>query len=187
MSGGKTILALDLATVMGWAQGRPGETPTSGFHRFAPPGSGRGAISAGAIKWYADWIKVSRPDLIYIEAPIAPSIMAGRTNMDALMILIGLCFTFEGLASTTGIWGTTLAAVHDVRGHFIGSRRMKSADAKRATVAKCQQLGWMGKSDRNDNQADALALWSYACACVDPQAATRTEPMFLARAFDART
>jgi hypothetical protein len=40
---------------------------------------------------------------------------------------------------------------------------------------QCRRLGW---DFRDDNAADALAIWSYACALIDPQTALKTVPLF---------
>ena len=45
------ILALDLATVSGWAEGPPGGPVRSGSIRFAPSGASHGEIALGAVRW----------------------------------------------------------------------------------------------------------------------------------------
>ena len=52
---------------------------------------------------------------------------------------------------------------------------MRRQEAKRATVERCRKLGWQCD---DDNQGDALALWSFACAQIDPTQALMVSPLF---------
>ena len=66
-------------------------------------------------------------------------------------------------------------SVLDVRGHFISQRGLKRDEAKRAVANMCRVLGWEAA---DSNAADALALWSYACASVHPARALDVTPLF---------
>jgi crossover junction endodeoxyribonuclease RuvC len=168
------VLALDLASVSGWAQGAPGETPRSGSIRFAPVGSSHEAVFAGAVKWMADWLQVSRPKIVVFEAPLPSSFMRGRTNADTAMLLFGLPAVIGAVAYMRGVYDIRKGRVDDVRQHFIGQRRMPGAQAKRAVMNKCRLLGW---NPTDNNAADALALWDYQCSLVAPRYAMRSTPM----------
>lgn len=172
------VLALDLATVSGWAVGVPGDKdPLFGSIRFAKPGGSHEAIAAGAIGWAQDMIEKHEPTTIIYEAPIPASFVAGRTNIDGTSILFGLPFLIGGIAHRKRIFDVRKASVRDVRVFFIGEN-LKRVAAKRATIDKCLRLGW---NAQNDNEADALAIWLYQCAIFRPELAVTSSPLFMRR------
>lgn len=169
-----TILALDLATTFGWCEGATDRQPFYGSERFAPAGADSNAIFGGAVRWLGARLVAFKPRRIVYEAPLAPSLMRGRTNMRTARILLGLPAIIEGVAYTFGVYDVREARVADVRNHFIGSNP-RGPEGKRATVARCRQLGF---SPTDDNAADAIALWHYAAAHADAAASLRQTPMF---------
>jgi hypothetical protein len=170
------VLALDLAGKTGWAVGAPGEEPRHGSLRFAREGHSMGAHFAGCMQWLNDFTSVEHPRLVVFEAPLAPSFMTGRTNTDTARWLLGLCAVVEATLYGRG-FDVREATVASVRNFFLGTNRIKSADAKLATKRRCVELGWMVG---DDNAADACALWLYQCALLEPQIAVRYTPLFAA-------
>jgi hypothetical protein len=168
------ILALDLATRLGWAQGRAGETPTYGSVLLAQPGDAPGAVFGRFLSWLVAHYNETKPDVVCFEAPMAPSVMAGKTTKSVARILFGLPAIAEALAYRWHIQAFE-ADVSDVRGHFIGSRRLKSAIAKRAVFDRCRHLGW---KPADDNVSDALAILDYCQAIRSPRYAALTTPLF---------
>ena len=81
----------------------------------------------------------------------------------------------RAVAYLRGIYQIEAYAVNDVRGHFLGERGLPRIDAKLAAIERCRKLGWQCL---NDNEGDALALWSFACAKVDPTTALMVSPLF---------
>jgi hypothetical protein len=61
-----------------------------------------------------------------------------------------------------------------VRLHFIGCNP-KRAVAKPMVMRQCRAMGW---AVEDDNEADALATWSYMCALIDPKLALTPTPLF---------
>jgi hypothetical protein len=172
------ILALDIATTTGWARGRIGEVPMSGSVTFArKAGSSENAIFASALTWLSTFLEpASRPDMLVIEALLPPTAMKDHTSRAVRDRLAGLHGIMRAVAHLRGIYRIDEAKVGDVRGHFIGHRACKRKIAKRETVAKCRALGWPCE---DDNAADALAVWSYACGLIDPMTALKVSPLFL--------
>ncbi len=168
------VLALDLATMTGWAVGEPGTAPRFGSMRFAREGHSMAAHFAGCMQWLADFNAVERPRLIVFEAPIPPVFKLGKTNMDTTRWLIGLCSVVEATLYGKG-FDVREASVSDVRRFFLGTGNIKRDDAKIATKRRCRELGWMVG---DDNAADACALWLYQCALLDPNLAVRYTPLF---------
>lgn len=169
-----SILALDLATQMGWCEGEPGTgaRPFSGTHRLAPAGSTPGAVFGGAVDWLATRLTAGRYRMIVYEAPMDPRHM--KTNINTARILLGLPAIVEGIAHQTGHWRVMEASVHDVRKHLLGGRPSKG-DAKRAVIERLRVIGYQ---PADDNEADAIALWLYACAVAEPRRTQMTSPLF---------
>lgn len=178
MAGG-SILALDLATVTGWAEGVPGApTGTSGSFRLAPPGASAGERYDALFAWLWTRLSAFRPALIIYEAPAVPMHMRGATNIDTTAFLMGLPAIVEQVAHRKGVYRVRKANVQDVRAHFIGGRgfiyrgrpitgrrNLKSHEAKHCVIERCRELGL---EPADDNEADAIALWNYAAAMADP-------------------
>lgn len=172
----RTVLALDLATNTGWAEGEIGALPRFGSTRFAPAGSAPAAIFGGAIQWLGTRLQAFRPHVIAYEAPFAPSVMRGHTNANTARILLGLPAVMEGVSYRMGVHNLMEASVGDVRQHFIGTRRLKSAEAKRAVIQRCRDLAL---DVQDDNQADAVALWFFITAVLDQRTSARSSPLFI--------
>lgn len=168
------ILALDLASTVGWARGAPGGKVVSGSVRLAPAGASTAEKSAAMIRWLTPQLKI-RPRLLVIEAPMAPSQMAGKTNAKTARVLLGLPFVVEGVAYLSGVHSIREANVQDVRKHFIGRRTVPNGQAKSVVIAECRRRGY---EPADDNEADALALWSYAAAIIAPETGVASTPLF---------
>ena len=169
------VLALDLATKTGWAIGAPNDkAPRFGSLRFAREGHSMAAHFAGCAQWLKDITTVERPRLIVFEAPLAPSFMTGHTNTDTVRWLMGLTAIVEATLYGKG-FDVREATVSNVRNFFLGTNRIRSADAKLATKRRCVELGW---NVGDDNAGDACALWLYQCALLDPTIAVRYTPLF---------
>lgn len=171
----ETILALDLATTTGWCVGQAGGKPTYGSHRIAPQGAGSGEVFGQFLKWLHDMVAVHSPRVIVYEAPLAPSLLRGKTNADTARRLFGLPAITEAIAYRMGVPVILEASVQDVRGHFIGTRNMPGDEAKRAVIARCRQLGY---DPQTHDAADALALWDYCAAMRNPKLAALRTPLF---------
>ena len=174
------ILALDIATRTGFARGRVGELPVSGSINFGRDGSSRNrtdaAIFAAALRWLSQELQPEpRPDLVIMEAMLPPDAARGSTQRAVRDRLAGLQGIVKGVSHLRGIGEIAEATVGNIRGHFIGDRSLKRAKAKSTVMERCRALGW---ECADDNAGDALALWSYACALIDPTWALQVSPLF---------
>jgi hypothetical protein len=167
-----TVLALDLASVTGWAFGKPGTVPKFGTHRFVKSGEPRAAAYRQFRLWLDLFCSAHKTNLVVFESPALPMVMHGKTNINTIKMLMGFaehleewCYNRVELREAT---------VAQVRAHFLGSN-MKSAIAKPRTVQQCRDLGWM--VDTTD-EADACALWSYQCGYLRPDVAVGQTPLF---------
>jgi hypothetical protein len=176
------ILALDVATQTGWAMGNVGSAPISGSVRFGKRGDSNNKIFADALRWLSRLLDPQpRPDLVIIEAMLPPEAMRGQTSRQVRDRLAGLHGVVRGVAQLRGVSQIAEATVGDIRGHFIGDRRGTRYWAKRETVEKCHMLGW---APQDENAADALALWHFACSLIDPKTALQVSPLFHRRAAE---
>lgn len=156
------ILALDVATRMGCAFGRPSSAPatwTVGFDELRE----HDARFSKAIRFMQEMHKQLAPDLVAVEAAVG-----GR---DANAYLIGLVAVLRGAACNLGM-RTVQYQIGSIRKHFLG-RHFTKADfphlsetaatkmIKGKVLQRCRALGWQ-ISDHD--QADAASLWDYACA-----------------------
>lgn len=172
------VLALDLATVTGWALGEPGAVPEHGSYRFARRASSHEAIFGNAMAWATQMIEHHKPSLIVWEAPLSTSFTRGRTNSDTTTVLHGLPAVIGAVAFRLGVYDVRKAETKDVRNHFLGCNP-KRVKAKPMVMQMCAARGW---SVADDNEADALAVWDFMCALLDPTLARQPKLMFARRA-----
>jgi hypothetical protein len=170
------IIAIDIGTITGIASGRVGSVPTTETVRFGEPGASVNELFCAAAQWIDALLEQrSVPDLLILEELLPPLAKRGFTNTGAQHRLAGLHGVIRGLAQWHGVPEIASATVGDIRGHFIGERGMRRAAAKRRVMEVCR---WQGFNPQNDNEGDALALWSYGCALIDPKAGLDVTPLF---------
>ncbi len=171
------ILALDLAGRTGWACGyATDKVPQSGSIRFAREGASLAATLSDCRLQLRDFLSAN-PEigLVVFEAPLVPFFKRGKTNINTIRMLMGLCAVVEELLYTLGVYDIREATVADVRTHFLGSNKHKRAEAKHLTINACYRLGW---KPATDDEADAMALWHYQASVFEPQLALQTNPLF---------
>lgn len=165
------ILALDLATTTGVAVGSPGNRPICFTENLGNAGEHHGARFAQAFRMTKRLIQQYKPDLIAIEAPIGT---AGGGTKNRPLVLMGIRACVMGVSHMMHV-PTEQHEVGTIRKHFLGVGNLKRDDAKRATIGRCRSLGW---TVMNDNEADAAALWDYACARLSRSHAIASTPLF---------
>lgn len=148
-----------------------------GSIRFASKGSSHEAIFANAWDWMEDKIAVYGPKLIVWEAPLITSFSRGRTTNDTTTVLYGLPAVIGCCAYKRGIFDIRKAETRAVRMHFIG-QNPKRQIAKPMVMRQCRAQGW---DITDDNEADALATWSYMGSLLKPELALRPTPLFMVR------
>jgi hypothetical protein len=172
------ILAFDVATRTGWALGEPGQPPRSGAFRFGSPGCSENALLTHAYHWFLEIIMVNEPQLIVMEATLPNTFLRGKTTKAVADRLIGLQAILRVAAFKAAVYDIRTVQPNDVRAHFIDMRRAKRKDAKRWVLAQCSRLGWLPEDCKDEDQADALAIWSWQCAMLDPVNGLRVSPLF---------
>jgi len=169
------ILALDLATRVGWACGSAAEgIIESGSYKLPVTGENVGLFLSHFCKFLHSSISRTSPAEIIFEMPILPGI--GKTSLETLRKLYSLCGVTE-LVALERFVECTEANLSDVRTHALGKGNVprKRKDVKPAIMAWCKRMGW---DPRDDDQADALALLSFRLSHFHPAAGLRATPLF---------
>lgn len=169
MQGG--TLALDLATVTGWAYGAPGAQPapttlelasgdkpsihTSGSIRLAGQSTDPVRKWIGIRDFLNDQIILNKPKFVVYEAPY---VGGKKTNQDVARMLFGLTSQVEVVCYDNGIkcFETNITKV---RKYFCGNAPRDRKKAKNLVEQRCADLGWHYE---NDDESDALAVLDYA-------------------------
>jgi Holliday junction resolvasome RuvABC endonuclease subunit len=168
------VLAMDVATVAGWAGDGPNGKPVGGTIIAR---SEADDVETAYVE-YRDQlhglITLNRPDMLIFESPMP---FAGGSKFANIMATAQTVRKLMGLVAITGELAKRMGldvaeeSVSTVRKHFCGDGRAKKPDVQR----RCDLLGW---SYKDNNHADALALWAYAKAMSDPTWAPNSTPLF---------
>ena len=159
------VLALDLATVSGFAVGRlparpvtPMEMavtkppqPISGVKRIGEPGCSLGVFLDQAEQWGRLLFETYRPNGIIIEMPVLPA----RTTPSTVRKLMGLFGVFNMLAHRNGVVWVREAQPSTVKKFICGD----GSPGKENVMRAISSFGWKYKTD---DESDSLALWVYA-------------------------
>lgn len=169
------LLALDPATLTGWAcgpvpeqepptdleraAGAPWDKPRSGVKEIGFPGCDYGLFIECYDIWIGDRLAALRPGTVAYEIPVIGGFgKAGQVNIKTVSKLFGAVAIITRAAQRHGC---DLLPVHNatIKKHFgRGAGRKKEAIQRR-----CRELGWRY---RDDNEADALALFDFASSCL---------------------
>lgn len=163
----------DLATVCGVAYGRVGETPRATTIDLGRDGSGEPAKFAAMLSGSAKLLLECRPDVLAFEAPLAgakrdyflgglAAILQGQAH------ILGLRAISINRASILKHWlGKALGArdFPEFAHHKEGQRKALARQRiKGLVIARCGVHGW--NCHGSDDEADALAGWSFACSTL---------------------
>lgn len=166
------ILALDIATMTGWARGEAGEKPTYGTVRLKKPDEPVRVAGYNMMCFLADAFRAGRPDFVCWEEALQPvfhvrraaetgEIAQNNASMTLPVILDGVIYACCRRANVE------CAPVNRMKvlKHFTGKAKWGGrAEAKKAVVGRCHALGLMQAHEKNDDMADALAIFDWASA-----------------------
>ena len=129
---------------------------------------------AAALEWTVEHLKKWKPTTIVYEAPMS-RVWRGRASRSGNdEIAYGLPAIVGAVAHIRGIHDVRKADAGKVRWHFLGESP-KRAEAKKKTVRQCIAMGF---DPTDDNEADAIAVWHYMSALIDPTIALRPTSLF---------
>lgn len=151
-----TVLSLDLATNTGWASGDPADRPRFGTHTLPSTGDDVGRFLFVHREWLTAFIQIEHPAFVVYEAPILP----GQTNKATVIKLMSLAGLTELICRDLQV---RCFEVHlqSVKKFLAGSGRATKPDM----VAAARRFGF---DVRNDNEADAIAIWGHAVSLKFP-------------------
>jgi hypothetical protein len=173
------VYALDLAVRTGLAVGPPGALPWSASLVLKRPDQQKDVAYSNLIAFLSEQWTAAPPALVVKEAMLhLQAFLKLGNSEDVPKMHAGLHAIVEGLCVRFGIpWRDVSDST--VRKHFVGKGRLGDrASTKAAVVARCHLLGMLPKGCRDDNRADALATWDYACATF-ARGSVSTERLFL--------
>lgn len=155
------ILALDLATRVGWACGAPDGEPLYGTKVLPSTGEDIGRFADAYNTWLLDMITLEGPALIVFEAPVLPC----KTTPATARKLMGLAWHTEFVCRLREV-RCSEHHLQSVKKFFAGSGRAEKDDM----MAAARRQGW---DPKDDNAADALGLWACAVHEKAPRHAAR--------------
>lgn len=164
------ILALDLATVTGWAVGDlvpPAPTPLEGACGAGAPSQSSGSERLGTKyntvgekvlafgRWLDDMLAVHQPNAVIVEAALPHS--ASR-NAESAALATALFDTVKKTCDRRRLFWRTVH-IGKLKKHATGTGHAKKPEMIKAARAR----GW---NPKDDNEADALWLLDYARALM---------------------
>lgn len=153
------ILALDLAVHTGFAEGLAGSIPESGVIRLKRPADGPEIAAFTIAAWLRERIGDSRPDLVIVEAYLPPG---GHKSADSIIIQYMIHGAVHAFCRCHDIRIESISAP-TIRKHFCGRAHAgERSETKLMIIRRAQALNYLPRDCMNDNQADAIAAWSYA-------------------------
>lgn len=157
MADAPSILAVDFSrSNTGIAFGRTGEKPILSSKKFAAwEYASIGEIGASVLIWINDLTLVYKPDILIIEAALAPA--ASRDQMSARYAL-GADFMIKAACCLRKIRCEEVA-VGTWRAWLFGNGRMGSAQAKALGMKMCRD---QGLEPKNNDESDAGCVWFWA-------------------------
>jgi len=153
------IMALDIATITGFAIGNAGSIPASGSVRLKRRGEGPEVAAFNMLAFLRDRFVLDKPDLVCIEHYLNP---VAQKSADAVILQLQ-CF---GVAvAMCQAYDVRMEAPHaaTIRKHFAGRAKAgERSETKRMVLNRAQALGYIPRDCSDDNRADAVAAWDYA-------------------------
>lgn len=171
------ILALDLGRRTAIASGEAGSIPRVGAKALARPGEGPEEAAGELARWLRDEFVLGLPDLLAVEHWLHPS---AQPSGDVVIMQMHLHGALRGIVGCYGV-SVVMPTPDEVRRHFCGrasamgrSRPGAPRDARQRAAARqatkdmvidrAVLLGYLPKTVRDDDKADACALFDWASA-----------------------
>jgi Holliday junction resolvasome RuvABC endonuclease subunit len=170
------ILALDIARKTGFCVGIAGAgNPRIWSESLAKKGEGYEDACGRLARTLRDWVRIENPDMLVIESWLHP---LAQPSGDAAITQLHLHGVARAIAACKDI-PIRMPTPAEVRVHFCGKasavKRTKGpktaaekAEARKATKAmvinRAILLGYLPRDSKDNDAADAAALWDYACA-----------------------
>lgn len=177
----KILLALDVATVTGFAWGPVDGTPKADCIRFGGKDPLDDDVWVAGMKWLHNFLKVVQPDVVALEAPIMSSAPAGGSNPHTQLRLTGLQAVLRTVVAVNLPRPAKLVHVQSARKFFIGHGNLRGQEAKSRVKRRCIDIGWITEEDATYDKCDALCVWAKAAGDLSPTFAANFTPLMTAR------
>ena len=158
----RRILALDLASRIGWCRGTIGTRPEFGAHQLPSTGDDIGAYIE-AFETFIDDMRIGTGpphEFAVFECPVLPP----KTSFLTLRKLYALPAFLEYKWRKAMLPADRLREMHpgSIKKFWTGKGNAKKPEMIAAAVARGYDL-----SLRQDDEADAIATWHFAAACLN--------------------
>lgn len=177
------VLGIDPGGTAGFAHGKVGGSPINGIIRLPPKISParRYLIMEGRVR---NLIADNEIDYVWIEAPF---VQPDPAKFDIKMVRLAYGYQAAILMACEkeGIPQENVQLVEPAtwRSYFLNTTRApkhvpgdKTRDwLKDKAISVCQERGW---SPKNRDSAEALGIWEFGCAQIDPKAVEGNLPLF---------
>lgn len=174
------LLALDVATVTGYAWGPLDGVPKADSIRFGSKNPTDDEVWLAALRWLHDFLKVARPDVVALEAPIMSSAPAGGSNPHTQLRLTGLQAVLRAVVAANLPRAAKLVHVQSARKFFIGRGNLPGQEAKHQVKRRCIELAWLPADAPGFDRSDALCVWAKAAGDLDANFAANFTPLMTA-------
>lgn len=165
------VLSFDPATRTGWAMGEPGRAvPMAGAVTLKKPKDDFGTMEHNIGALFVQLFNERTPSIVVWETPMTPEAWyqlcqrMGRPQNGASLIIQNVLAGI--LRRECGRKGVPFVEVarQTVLKHYTGHARWGGRDPGKAAVLKrAGILGHMPVGAKDDDKADAIANWSWAC------------------------
>lgn len=158
------IAALDLSkTNTGWAafDTESGGKAIFGSWRLGSAFTTSGEVFARLHEHMMDLKKIMPFDVLYIEKPLEPALMAKINNFEAPYLLYGLAAHAESFSAAAGCRRFHMVHQATWRKSFLGGMRVgkKKAELKALSLSRAKEFGF---AVNNDDESDAIGVLDYA-------------------------
>ena len=160
------IFAIDLGVRTGFAVGAPGTArPDSGAVILKRKDEPARTAAGNLIAFLHERFSARCPSMFVMASPpTIPWHAAAHSREETAWMQYGLPMICLGMCDRFGIPSGTIAE-STVRKHFIGVGRTGNREATKLTViSRCVVLGLLPRGSDDDDQADSIALWDWACS-----------------------
>ncbi len=164
------LLALDLATRIGWCCGRGERLPAVGSHALSSRPNGIGAFLSEFEIWLAMVLTDVEPEIVIFESP-AP---AGFNSLSSIRKTLGLAGIAEMVCHRRNIEAREVAPA-TVKKQLSGNGRAKKPEMMAAARA-------YGIDPKFHDEADAFGIWLCAIRQLRREHAPRWDAVNFARA-----
>jgi hypothetical protein len=176
------IAAFDIATATGGCDGIVGSHPRVWTWFLDDGGKSRPLKLCYFRRLLDTYFSEVHVDAVYYEQPVnLRAMMRIGTSEDTIAMLRGLIGVIESSAVHHGIQIVEPIAVQAARQALTGKRTFKRVKGKSTAKDAIMDTARMMKVDvATEHEADAYAVWWYACAAHNPRIAHLSQPLFAA-------